>query len=138
MPKTISKKHGRRPSLYNNFMKENLPVVKSSHPELSHKEAFVFVANMWKDQKSDVTAASKTKSSTEKNATEQNEVGQNEGETKTNEQAVANENEGEKKEKELSNIKVYDSEIILERDGEMEIEFRGKNQGHYQDIQGFW
>ncbi|KAG0224513.1 hypothetical protein BGW42_002738 [Actinomortierella wolfii] len=38
----------KKMSAYNQFMKTELPKYKAKHPELSHKEAFKEVAQMWK------------------------------------------------------------------------------------------
>lgn len=44
-------KKPRKPSAFNNFMKETIPKVKEENPTISHSEAFKKAASMWKDQK---------------------------------------------------------------------------------------
>ncbi|TPX33672.1 hypothetical protein SeMB42_g07439 [Synchytrium endobioticum] len=39
---------GKRVSPYNNFMKTELSKVKTSHPNLNHREAFKMAASNWK------------------------------------------------------------------------------------------
>ncbi len=51
-PKKVkSDRPPRPPSVYNLFMKENLPKIKVDNPGIGHKEAFQKVADLWKLKK---------------------------------------------------------------------------------------
>ena len=52
MGKASSKKGTRKPSTYNNFMKEELAKIKISNPEMSHKERFTLAASRYGAKKS--------------------------------------------------------------------------------------
>ncbi|RKP09540.1 hypothetical protein THASP1DRAFT_28671 [Thamnocephalis sphaerospora] len=47
-------------SPYNTFMKQNLPKVKSENPDLTHKEAFAKVAELWRSSKNKAATAVKS------------------------------------------------------------------------------
>lgn len=43
-------KKERKPSAFNLFMKERIPLVKAENPELKHNDAFKIAAGQWKDR----------------------------------------------------------------------------------------
>ena len=42
-------KHTRKPSAFNNFMKQEIERVKKIHPNMKHMEAFKMAASNWKN-----------------------------------------------------------------------------------------
>ena len=41
----------RKPTPFNLYMKEQIPIVKANNPEIKHSEAFKLAASQWKDSK---------------------------------------------------------------------------------------
>ena len=44
-------KEKRAPTLYNIFVKDQFPIIKSTNPELDKKEIFIEIAKVWKNRK---------------------------------------------------------------------------------------